>query len=175
MLDFVWVGKPQSLYPSYRHIFAFCLSLSVVAEVMPKRTAYPSLVPVGKDAVGASITRDFGEDEGGIFSGTIDSARHIRSGWIYHVLYEDGATIFRFCFTCVFPLTSQIGNPIRPGDQEEMDQEEFHYAYELAVFEARGDSSDDEQRDWADDSGYESELSPPSKKIRMTKATTKKV
>ena len=105
-----------------------------------------SLPPLGQEAVGCSVARDFGESEGGIFNGVVDSARLVRTRWIYHILYED-------------------------GDEEEMDADEFQYAYELAIFEAGGEFYDedvDEQFTDHEDSEFESKNLPPKKKHKSS-------
>ena len=63
--------------------------------------------PLGKDAVGKQVARDFGEKHGGIFFGRVVSVRGTCK-LIYHVRYTD-------------------------GDEEDFDEDEYSYAYDLAI------------------------------------------
>ena len=64
--------------------------------------------PFGDGAVGARVAREFGNL--GVFTGTVTSVKHGKSkrvGTLYHVTYDD-------------------------GDAEDLDADEFQYAFELS-------------------------------------------
>ena len=64
-------------------------------------------IPLGDGAVGARVAREFGNL--GVFTGTVNRVKHgksKRARTLYHVTYDD-------------------------GDEEDLDEEEFQYAFEL--------------------------------------------
>lgn len=73
---------------------------------VPQNKVYEPNAPLGGDAVGKSIARDFGKKHGGIFFGVVKSVRGQKQ-LIYHVQYTD-------------------------GDEEDFDEDQFVYAYFLA-------------------------------------------
>ena len=76
-----------------------------------------SNAPLGEDAVGTEVARDFGEAHGGVFLGHVVSVEG-RKRKFYHVRYTD-------------------------GDEEDLDQDEFAYAFEFAQRErGSGDVAD---------------------------------
>ena len=69
----------------------------------------PSNAPLGVAAIGAEVARDFGEENGGVFGGIVQSFDK-KGGRLYCVKYSD-------------------------GDAEDFDEDEYTYAWELANVE----------------------------------------
>ena len=69
----------------------------------------PSNAPLGVAAIGAEVARDFGEENGGVFGGIVQSFDE-KGGRLYRVKYSD-------------------------GDAEDFDEDEYTYAWELANVE----------------------------------------
>ena len=69
----------------------------------------PSNAPLGVAAIGVAVARDFGEKNGGVFGGIVQSFDE-KGGRLYRVKYSD-------------------------GDAEDFDEDEYTYAWELANVE----------------------------------------
>jgi hypothetical protein len=77
----------------------------------------PTVLPLGQNAVGVAVCRDFGE-QWGIHEGDVSSVKGNGTNALYHIIYAD-------------------------GDEEDMDAGQYEYAYHLYMRENGEDEDSD--------------------------------